>query len=375
VPRFLAERAGALRDPNLVVVAFDAPYYLDATEISKLSAYYVAYSHVDPFMEASARALFGEFGPTGAPPVSVPGIGYSLAEQVLPDPEQTITLEYTAGEPLEEGEPMPTPQSPGDDEPTPEPPEIQVGTALRMRTSPILDHNGNPVPDGTPVQFFFSYPQEGLEQSITAASRGGVAEASLRLERTGQLDIAVQSDPFPRTIALKITIGEEGPAIIVPITPTPRPTPLPTPTSTPEPTLPPLDTPSPAVTPAEQSAETELEAAGVEDGRGAGLADLLLALTAATAVAGAGFYVTRMTNEATSRALRTGLSCLVAGLVLYSAYLLYAPAAIWLRERSGVWASGWITLVGSSIPLVVTLAQSRSGSPAQQQGGTPSRKG
>ena len=105
-----------------------------------------------------------------------------------------------------------------------------------MRTSVILDHNGRPVPDGTPVQFFFSYPQEGLEQSITAPSprraRRGYPQAQ---SRTGQLDIAVQSDPFPRTVVLQITIAVEGPAIIVPITPTPRPTPVPTMTETPVP--------------------------------------------------------------------------------------------------------------------------------------------
>ena len=366
VTRFLAERAGALRNPNLVVIAYDAPYYLDATEISKLSAYYVAYGHVDPIIEASVRALFGEFGPTGAPPVSVAGIGYNLVAQVSPDPEQTITLEYAVGEPLEEGEPTPTPESADEGEPTPEPPEIQVGTSLRMRTSAILDHNGNPVPDGTPVQFFFSYPQEGLEQSITAPSREGIAETTLRLERTGQLDIAVQSDPLPRTVVLQITIGEEGPAIIVPITRTPRPTQLPTPTDTPEPSPVPQDTPVPTVTPVEQVEETEPEEppAAVDD-EGPGLADLILALTAAVAVASVGFYLARLTNEMTSRALRTALWCLLGGLVLYTAYLLYTPGAAWLRERSGVWASGWVTLVGGSVPLVITLLLSRLRSPAQ----------
>ena len=150
-------------------------------EISKLSAYYVTYSHVETFIQASVRALFGEFGPSGASPVTVAGIGYDIVDRVSPDPEQTITLEYTAGETLEEGEPTPAPAA-AESDATPEAPEIQAGSSLRMRTSGMLDHNGRPVPDGTPVQFFFSYPQEGLEQSITPPSsrRGSRGYAQAR---------------------------------------------------------------------------------------------------------------------------------------------------------------------------------------------------
>ena len=123
-PRFLAEGAGVRHDRNLVVIAYDAPYYLDVTEMSKLSAYYVTYWHVETFIEASVRALFGEFGPSvKASPVTVAGIGYDIVDRVSPDPEQTITLEYTAGETLEEGEPTPTP-APAESDATPEAPEI-----------------------------------------------------------------------------------------------------------------------------------------------------------------------------------------------------------------------------------------------------------
>jgi len=359
VTRFLAEGTGVLHDPNLIVIAYDAPYYLDATEISKLSAYYAAYAHVEPFVEASVRALFGEFGPGGTSPVSVAGIGSDIVTQVSPDPEQTITLDYTAGEVLAEGEPTPTPGS-VEGEATPEPPEIQAGSSLRMRTSIILDHNGNPVPDGTPVQFIFSYPQEGLEQSIIAPTRDGIAEAALKLERTGQLDIAVQSDPFARTIVLQITIGEEGPAIIVPITPTPRPTPIPVPTDTPEPSPVPVNTPLPTPTPdlAVPETEPEMPPPSVDDD-GPGLLDLLLALGTAAAVAVAGFYFSRLTSVPMSAALRAALVCLLGGLAVYVAYLLYAPVADWLRVRSGVWASGWVALVGGLIPLAVIFAAPR----------------
>jgi hypothetical protein len=62
-------------------MAYGAPYYLDTTEISKLTAYYGVYSKVRPFIEASVRALFQEYTPGGALPVSVEGINYDLSAQ------------------------------------------------------------------------------------------------------------------------------------------------------------------------------------------------------------------------------------------------------------------------------------------------------
>jgi len=109
VRRFLAEQADALRAQHIVVLAYDAPYYLDATEISKLSAYYAVYSWIGSFIEASVRALFSEFAPVGAPPVSVTGINYNLLVETSPDPKQTITINYYVSERLEEGQPTPEP--------------------------------------------------------------------------------------------------------------------------------------------------------------------------------------------------------------------------------------------------------------------------
>nr|HID13224.1 hypothetical protein [Anaerolineae bacterium] len=341
VRHFLAERADALRHPHLVVLAYDAPYYLDATEISKLSAYYVAYSRIEPFIEASVRALFGEFAPVGPPPVSVAGINYDLLIQTSPDPEQTITL-YT-GEPPEEGQP------------TPEPPKLEVGDELRLRTGVIVDHNGHPVPDGTPVQFIFTYPQEGLEHSIMAITRGGVAETTVTLDRTGQLDISIQADPVPRTIALQITIPEGEPAIIVSPTPIPTSTPMPTPTLTPGPEPEVEQTPQP--TPGSAN-EEEVPTPGDSTG----LLDLALALVGVLLVSGMGYSVVRINDGPVSRALRVALWCVIGGLALYLAYALRVPGAAWLRERSGVWAAGWVTLFGSVVPLVIVwIANQRRG--------------
>ena len=346
VRRFLAERADALRDPYLVVLAYDAPYYLDATEISKLSAYYVAYSRADPFIEATARALFGEFAPAGSPPVSVAGVNLDLLAQTSPDPLQTITLHYDIVKPLEEAEG--TPEPPEEGQPTPEPPKLEVGDELRLHTGVIVDRNGHPVPDGTPVQFIFTYPQEAHESSTVATTYRGVAETAVTLDRTGQLDISIQADPVPRTLALQITIQEGELAIIVPVTPTSRPTPvIPTPTPTPEPAPVVEETPTPTPGPVEEEEEPPAE------DRGIGLLDLTLALFGVVATGGAGYYSVRLNNGLVSQALRLALWCAIGGLALYLAYALGLPGISWLRERGGAWAAWWTALLGGVVPLAV----------------------
>ena len=241
VRRFLAEYADALQNPKLIVLAYDAPYYLDATEINKLSAYYVAYSRTDPFIETSLRAMFGEFVPVGKPPVNVTGINYDLVTQTSPDPAQAIVVNYTISKPEALAlTPTPTEEITPTPEPTEEglPPESlpEIGDVLRMQTSAIVDRNGHPVPDGARVQFIFSYPQEALENSATVTTRDGVAETVNTLDRAGQLDISVQTDPVPRTIVLQITV-QQGDAIIPTWTPEATSTSTPAPTAEPPPTL------------------------------------------------------------------------------------------------------------------------------------------
>ena len=350
VRRFLAERADTLRSPQLVVLAYDAPYYLDATEISKLSGYYVAYSRITPFIEASVRAMFGEFAPAGTLPVSVTGINYDLAAQTSPASGQTIALYYEKiSEPPDEEqltpEPtevsQPTPEPTVDGQPTPEP-RLAEGDKLRLHTAVIVDHNGHPVPDGTPVQFIFTYPQEGLERSETTTTHAGVAETTVTLDRTGQLDISIQADPVPRAVALQITIQEGGSAIVVPITPTPRPTtPRPTPTATigPEPEV--ENTPQP--TPAPGNGE-RVPATGEVGGL-----DFVLALLGALIGGGAGYYVMRSNDQPVSPALRLALWCIVGGIAFYLVYVLLLPGVAWLQGRHTIWAA----LFGSLTPLIV----------------------
>ena len=351
VGRFLAERADALRDPRLVVLAYDAPYYLDATEISKLSAYYVTYSRIEPFIEESLRSLFGEFAPGGTAPVSVSGINYDLETRISPDPDQAISV--LVGDPRES------------QEPTPGPLQLQIEDEIDLHTSIIVDHNGQPVPDGTPIQFVFAYLQEGLEHSTTATTLEGVAKTTYTLERAGQLDIAIQADPVPRTVSLQITIQEGQPATIVPVLPTPRPTRTPAPTSTLLPESVAEDTPPPPATftpagnaqPVEGETEGGSEATAEEatlDARpSVGLSDLALALAVALTLSGGGFYVARSRNRPVASTLRSTLWCVAGGLAFYVAYALALPGVAWLQRSSRPWSGGWAALVGSATSLLI----------------------
>jgi hypothetical protein len=210
-----------------------------------------------------------------------------------------------------------------------------------MQTSVIVDRNGNPVPDGTRVQFIFTYPQEALENSVTVTTRDGVAETVNTLDRAGQLDIWVQTDPVPRTIVLQIAV-QQGEGIVPTWTPEATSTATPVPATEPPPTL--LPTPLPTVEP-ENGEGTSTP--------GSGFGDLILALFGALVIGGAGYYVLRFKNEPVERALRIALWSVIGGLGLYVAYAVGLPGAGWLRQQSGVWAAGWVALFGGIVPLVI----------------------
>jgi len=240
--RFLAEKPELYRNKRVVVFAFNAPYYLDATDISKLTAYYAIYSKSPPFVEVAARLLFQEIVPLGALPVSVPGSGYDLPRAVSPDPEQVIALQLDLPPGL-----LPTPTANPLLTLTPEPtpvPLFKVGDFLPLRTGAIVDHNHNLVPDGTLVRFVFTTggAEGGTTQYIESTTRDGIARATFRIQIAGLLEIRVESEPAVKSqlLQLDVSSGQAAaitqivPSLEATITPTPTLTPTPTPTPTPE---------------------------------------------------------------------------------------------------------------------------------------------
>jgi beta-N-acetylhexosaminidase len=181
VKRFLRERSTQIAGKNVIVLALQAPYFLDATEIGQLTTYLGVYSKSTPFLENAVRALFRNFTPTGAPAVRVEGTRFSdLSERLSPDPEMQIPLSVTLDDmELANGA---------------EQSSVNAGDTVFIQVGPVLDHNGNPVPDGTLVDFRLIY--EGAELALPiepSPSHAGIATRAVLLERGGVLRISASS--------------------------------------------------------------------------------------------------------------------------------------------------------------------------------------
>lgn len=232
--RFLDERPDLARNANVVVFAYNAPYYLDATDISKLAAYFVAYTKIDLFVEASIAALFGDLSADGDAPVSISGIGYDLFNITQPNPSQQIGLSI-----VRSGIVM----APSRDEPI----KLETGETIELRTGIIRDRNGNVVPDGTQVRFIQVDLVDGLLNVETVRETvGGIASLTFALPEgfTGNIRLRVTAGEANRSDEVNI-IGDEASIA----TPTPLPTPTVTPTPSPTPTPRPTNTPRPTRTP------------------------------------------------------------------------------------------------------------------------------
>jgi hypothetical protein len=306
-----------------VVLALNAPYYLDTTEINKLDAFFCAYGKTEPFVEVSVRALFGELSAEGASPVTIEGIGYDLAFQLSPDPNQPMAARLS--QELTEN-PLPP-------------------VTVHLTAGPVLDRNGHPVPDGTTVTFAASYRGETKSTvSATDTTVGGMAQASLILPESGQAEITIQSGEAASQRPLPISVA-------APPTPTPTNTPTAMPSATPPPTH--TATPAPTSTPTSTPGETDETSREGRELRRVDEIDLLAALSA-TALAGMLGFSWRRPRGRTSRQMRMGLLVLIGGL---GGYLLYGLG--WLRPETWLrFGDGQLAETGISVGrmTVATLA-------------------
>ncbi len=214
VSRFLRERPDLLRDKRVILFSFGAPYYFDTTTISKFTAYYALYSKQPQFVDIAARLLFQEITPTGASPVSIPGVGYDLISVMSPDPNQIISLSLDlAPLPVETDAPLTS-------EPTAIP-LFQIGDTIAIRTGVIKDHNGHPVPDGTVVQFsmLLTGGGGGIVNQIDSVTTQGVAHAAFGLDKPGLLEINVISEPANISESLQLDVSQSGAVAVTVIVP------------------------------------------------------------------------------------------------------------------------------------------------------------
>jgi beta-N-acetylhexosaminidase len=186
VKRFLASAPVDVRNKHLIAIAYNVPYHLDSTEISKLSAYFVVYNKTQAAIQSGFRALFGDIAPRGRPPVDVSGVFYDVGDAVRPDPSHTLVVRLF-----------------GEDVPA-------DARAVGLVTGPVRDRNGNAVVDGTPVTFTLT--KEG-GSSITTSARtvDGIAGAELRIDGRGTYSATASVTGTAITSeALAIEVGAGG---------------------------------------------------------------------------------------------------------------------------------------------------------------------
>lgn len=331
--RFFSERPNLIRNKNVILFSFTAPYYLDATDISKLTAYYALYSKQPAFVDVAARLLFQQIAP-GASPVSIPAVGYDLIAALSPEPSQVIPLALDISAP----ELTATPDLLA--LPATALPLFKIGDSIAVRAGPILDSNGRLVPDGTIARFTMSTRESGggVLQQVDASTVEGIARALFVIDKPGFVEIRVMSEPALVSDALQFDASAAGVAVTVI-----APTTIVTPTVT-----------APSPTPAIKNDLVTPE--GYPRLGGWMLAVLALVGGAALVFWAANILV------ATRWALRFTLCAVIGGLVSYNYLALGFPgAADWIAAGSGTFGVLILIFGGEALGICAAWAWMRAG--------------
>jgi beta-N-acetylhexosaminidase len=320
----LDQRPDLARTKKLVVFAMDVPYILDATDISKVDAFYALYDSSGPFVDIAAKLLFLEATANSSSPVSIQGIGYELINATAPDPDQIIQLHIAMEDEAqaEEG--------------------FSVGDLITIETGVIMDTNGHRVPDRTPVDFHVSQQAEGIPpQVLSAVTQDGVASIQLALERTGLIEVSAQSGAarLSETLQLNVQLGVAAQATVI------SPTRMPTATS--EPTRTPL---APTPTPGESASSNS----STSTPPSMGWADLVLGFLGVAIAGVGGFYITSSGGFRKQAQVRCVLVVVIAALGGYNYLALKLPGSELLIEAVGKFAGLILALIAGGLGLIVS---------------------
>ncbi len=189
VKRFLDGTPVDVRNKHLVAIAYNVPYHLDSTEISKLSAYFVVYNKTSYAIDTGFRALFGDVEPQGHSPVNISGIFYRVDDATQPEPEQELVVSVFGHDPE----------------------AVPNGDTIGLVAGPVLDRNGNPLPDGATVLFTLEQA-DGTATTASGKTVDGIAGAQLDAEGAGDYTAnasiaGIASDP----LAVRLVAGAVPP--------------------------------------------------------------------------------------------------------------------------------------------------------------------
>lgn len=312
---FLESEITTLQRSRIVVISLGAPTYLSSTELSKLTAYYALYSNIPPYIDAAARALFQESTLVGAPPINLPAIGYDLFEATSPNPDQTLQLRADAlydrtgtFKTIRAADVL----------------TIQVGDRLIVRTDPILDHNGHPIPDNTTVEFTLTFVTDNLQTRQRSATEDGTARTSFTPGRPGRIQITAASGDASRSATFQVVvtddaIGQTGPSSEdSTLSATAASSTTGQDSST--------ETPQPAAQPVTGTSSAEASGGGAsEPAQHLDITDFVLSLFALGLMSGLGFAVGLSTTMTIDGGVRITLGSIVAGLIGYIYFGLGGP--------------------------------------------------
>jgi beta-N-acetylhexosaminidase len=326
--QFLDQRPDLIQNKHLIVFALSEPYALDATDISKLSAYYALYSRSSSFVEIAARVLFHEIQPAGHLPVSVPGIGYEILEATSPDPNQIIHIYLETPQPLPTETAQPT-------SPTPTQAALHVGDPISIVSGVVLDHNGNQVPDGTVVRFMLYHDGESVPSQISESqTSGGIARGNLIIDQSGVLSVRAESGQAVSSDVLIFDIPSE---LVTSTPPAATQTVMPTFTTTPSPTV--TLTPTPEATPIPPDVNNQ----GTVD-----FGDWLAALIVIALISG-GSYRFISLKYGLRWGVRAALLPLIGGMFTYTYVAINLPGSGRMMGKMGTWGVLLIVILGAAI--------------------------
>ncbi len=319
-------RPDLIQGKHLIVFALSEPYALDATDISKLSAYYALYSRSSSFIEIAARILFHEIQPSGHLPVSVPGIGYEILEATSPDPNQVIHIYQD-----NQG----TSQIEGTQTPAPTPTSLKVGDPISLVSGIILDHNGNQVPDGTVVRFTLYHDSDSVPSQIADSQTSqGIARANLIIDQSGEINIRAESGSAVSSDVLTFEIPPET-ITSTPFSPTQTPTPSPTPTL--------LPTDTPTATP-----QITAIPVNVPDHGNVNFGDWLVTLIVTTIISGVNYWLTNL-KSGLRWGIRAALLPLIGGMFTYIYLAINMPGSDSMLKQLGTWGVMLFVIFGAVI--------------------------
>jgi hypothetical protein len=224
--------------------------------------------------------------------------------------------------------------------------EAAIGDTLQLQTGAIRDRNGNPVPDGTVVQFNQRDRIQGTVSIIAEVpTMDGIARLDYVLEaRTGPGQFRITALAGEANISQEVDILIEDQAQVAIIVPTAAPTATPTPTQTPTvtitpnatPTAPPTATPPPPLPPEEPGIRIALSE----------LEMLLTLLTGLVAVVAGALLFGSSDHSEIERAGRL-LWAVIGALLFYIYFILGLPGAELLGSL-GSWSGLLSTLFGGA---------------------------